>query len=173
MRDILLLAPVLAIFIFGWFFMKKLDVFLDENQKVQEGQPEKGENALRIGFANPLVADGISDILEQFSRQYPEYSVFLFHGDVEELLKKLAFHKLDIIFLPEQVDIPTDKDYNRRKVILAPTPVLMKYGGLPIEPIAHENILQNIVWMEQNKVSVVEYFIKCMEDGKPYINQSR
>ena len=171
MQDFLLLVSVLAIFIFGWFLMKKLDAFLDENRKVQEEQLEKGGNALRIGFANPLVADSISDVLEQYSRQYPEFSVCLFHGNAEDLLKKVALHKLDIVFLPEQADIPSDKDYNRKKVILASTPVIMKYGGLPIEPIADGNIYENIVWREQNKV--VEGFMKYMEDGTGHINESK
>lgn len=133
MQDFLLLVPILAVFIFGWFLMKKLDAFLNENRKVQAGQLERDANVLRIGFANPLAADSISDVLEQYSRQCPEFSVSLFHGDVEDLLKKFALHKLDIVFLPEQVDIPSDKEYNRKKVILESNPVLMKYGGLPIE----------------------------------------
>lgn len=46
-------------------------------------------------------------------------------------------------------------------------PVIMKYGGLPIEPIADENILQNIVWLEKNAATGVECFIKYMENGHP------
>lgn len=160
MQDILLLLLVLSMFIFCWLFIRKLDAFLDENRKEQERQLEKGRNAIRIGFANPLAADSISDVLEQYSRQYPEFSIFLFHGDVEDLLKKVVLHKLDIVFLPEQVDIPFDKEYNRKKVVLTSTPVIMKYGGLPIEPIANGNISQNIVWMEKNQAPAVEYFIK-------------
>lgn len=173
MQDFLLLVSVLAIFIFGWFLMKKLDDFLDENRKVQKEQLEKGGNALRIGFANPLVADSISDVLEQYSRLYPEFSVRLFHGNAEDLLKKVALNKLDIIFLPEQVDIPSDKDYNRKKVMLTSTPVIMKYGGLPIEPIVDGNVLQNIVWIEKNKASAVECFIEYVQDRTATINQSK
>lgn len=167
MRIFLLFIPILAIFIFVWFLLKKLDVCLDKNRKQQEKQLATGENVLRIGFVNPLVADSISDVLEQYSTQYPGCFIYLFYGDAEDLLKKLAYHKLDIIFLPEQVDIPADKDYNRKKVGLTSTPVIMKYGGLPIEPIADENILQNIVWMEKNAATGVECFIKYMENGHP------
>lgn len=173
MQDFLLIVPVLAIFIFGWVLMKKLDDFLDENGEAQKEQLEKDENALRIGFANPLVADSIFDILEQYTGQYPEHSVCLFHGNVEDLLEKTALNKLDIIFLPEQVDIPSDKDYNRKKVMLTLTPVIMKFGGLPIEPIVDENVMQNMVWIEKNKSPAVAGFIKYVEDGTARINQSR
>lgn len=173
MQDLLLLVSLLGMFVFGWVLMKKLDDFLDENRKARKEQAEKGRNALRIGFANPLAADSISDILEQYTRQYPEHSVCLFYGNVEDLLKKMVLNKLDIIFLPEQVDILPDKDYNRKKVLLEVTPVIMKYGGLPIEPIVDGNVLLNVVWIEKNKVPAVDSFIKYMEDKTAHINQSR
>lgn len=167
MRNCLLLAPVLAMFLFGWFLMKRVDVFLEENRRAQEKQSEKDGKVLRIGFSNPLVADSISDILERYSGQYPGYSVRLYHGDAEDLLKRAALHKLDVIFLPEQVDIPSDKDYNRRKVRLASVPVVMKYGGLPIDPIVDGSIFQNIVWMGYPKAPAVEYFLKsCNFDDR-------
>lgn len=165
MQDFLLMVPMLTIFIFGWVLMKKLDNFLDENRKAQKEQLEKDGNALRIGFANPLVADSISDILEQYTRRYPEHSVCLYHDNVEDLLEKVELNKLDIIFLPEQVDIPSDKYYNRKKVMLTFTSVIMKYGGLPIEPIVDGNVLQNMVWIEKHKVPAVDYFIEYVEDG--------
>lgn len=166
MQDFWLLLSILAIFIFGWFLMKKLDAFLDENQKVQETYPDKDGHVLKIGFVNPLVADSISDVLEQYSRQYPEYFIRLFYGDAKDLLKKAALYKLDIIFLPEQVDIPSDKGYNKKKVLLESNPVLMKYGGLPIEPIVDGNVLQNIIWIEENEVPAVKCFIKYMENWR-------
>lgn len=41
MQDFLLLLSVLAIFVIGWFLMKRLDLYLDENQKAQIFLQEK------------------------------------------------------------------------------------------------------------------------------------
>lgn len=41
MQDFLLLLSVLVIFVIGWILMKKLDVYLDENQKAQIFLQEK------------------------------------------------------------------------------------------------------------------------------------
>lgn len=68
--------------------------------------------------------------------------------------------------MPEQVDIPSDKGYNKKKVLLESNPVLMKYGGLPIEPIVDGNVLQNIIWIEENEVPAVKCFIKYMENWR-------
>lgn len=41
MQDFLLILIVLATFIFGWFLMKKVDIFLEEWQREMDGQHEK------------------------------------------------------------------------------------------------------------------------------------
>lgn len=168
MQDFLLVIIMMAVFIFSWFLMKKTDIFLEECQRAQTGQYETEGLSLRIGFANPLVADSISSALEQYSRQYPDSSVRLFQGHTEVLLKKVSAHKLDIVILPEQADIPSDRKYRRKKVMLAFTPVIMKYGGLPVEPATNGNIAQTLVWMENAGTYAAGHFVKYMENmGTP------
>lgn len=83
---------------------------------------------------------------------------------MEALLKKVTRSKLDIVILPEQVDIPSDKDYNKKEIMLTLIPVIMKYGGFPIEPEVSGSSQQIILWMKQNKVPVVEDFMKYMDE---------
>ena len=67
MQDVILLVSTSAIFIFGYFLMKKLDVFLENNWNRQETALTYGENSLRIGFSNPLMAGGLADSSIQMS----------------------------------------------------------------------------------------------------------
>ena len=60
MQDVILLVSTSAIFIFGYFLMNKLDVFLENNWNRQETALTYGENSLRIGFSNPLMAGGLA-----------------------------------------------------------------------------------------------------------------
>ena len=60
MQDVILLVSTSAIFIFGYFLMKKLDVFLENNWNEQETALTYSENSLRIGFSNPLMAGGLA-----------------------------------------------------------------------------------------------------------------
>ena len=41
MEDVVLIAGTALMFLFGWFLMKRLDRFLDENQKRIEEAPEQ------------------------------------------------------------------------------------------------------------------------------------
>lgn len=169
MQDFLLILIMLAVFIFGWFLMKKVDIFLEEWQRGMGGQYETESHTLRIGFADPFVADSVSSALEQYSRQYPDSSVCLFQGNTEVLLKKVADRELDIAILPEQFDIPPDRKYKRKKVVMTSGPVIMKYSGLPIEPIADGNITQTLVWLDDGKISAAAHLVKCIENEMSYV----
>ena len=162
MQDFLLILIMVAAFIFGWFLMKRVGIFFEEWQRAQTGQHETEGMFLRIGFTDPFVADSISGALEQYSRQYPGSSLCLFQGDPEVLLKKVAFHKLDIAVLPEQADIPPDRKYKRKKVV-------MKYGGLPIEPITDKNTTQTLVWLDDGEISAAAHLVKCIENETSYV----
>ena len=105
MQDVILLVSTSAIFIFGYFMVKKLDAFLENNWNEQEHALIHGENSLKIGFSNPLMADSLSDVLETYGKQHPDVFIDIFSGEDSELCRELETHKLDIIFLPENTDI--------------------------------------------------------------------
>lgn len=146
--------------------MKKLDCFLENNRKAQTLLPESGKNTLRIGFSNPSVADSITDVLEQYTKRCLGVSVYPFHGSEQELIKRLSANKLNVIFLPEGADIPVDMHYNVREVLLNYHPVMMKYGGLPIEPITEGHIIQKVSWSEETQTAFVRCFIECLKDER-------
>ena len=50
MQDLLLLAVVAAVFVFGWVLMNRLDRFLENNRQVQGLELSSGEDILRIGL---------------------------------------------------------------------------------------------------------------------------
>lgn len=164
MQDLLLVAAVAAMFLFGWFLMKRLDRFLEKNRQTQTLLLESDKDTLRIGFSNPSIADSISDVLERYSKRCSGISVYLFHGTEQEMIKQLFHNKLNVIFLPKDADVPADLHYNVREVLLRCTPVMMKYGGLPIEPIAEGCITQKVLWSEEAKAAFVDCFVECLND---------
>lgn len=164
MQDVLLLVAVVVTFAFGWFLMGKLDCFLESNRHMQELRLSSGENTLRLGFCNPTAADSITDVLEQYSKLYPDISVCIFCGSEEELLKGLSAGRFDVIFLPESAEISAYINYDSKMISLNYTPVMMKYGGLPIVPITDGHIIQKVLWIGESTSAFAGCFMKCLED---------
>ena len=171
MQDVILLVSTSAIFIFGYFLMKKLDVFLENNWNRQETALTYGENSLRIGFSNPLMAGGLADTFETYGKQHPDVSIHIFSGEESELCRELETHKLDIIFLPENTAVSEKTHYNARMVLLRCAPVVMEYADLPIEPITQNQITQIALWRDSKKSPVVDFFIGCL--NKFAVDQSQ
>ncbi len=92
----------------------------------------------------------------------PEISVFLFGGTEDELNREFSDHRLDVIFLPVSVVVPEKKRDNIREVLLGYTSVIMKYGGLPIDPITNERILYHVLWSELKDEPAVSFFVECL-----------
>lgn len=164
-----LLLPTAAIaavvFVFGWLLMKKLDRFLDENCRTEEERMQSGGGTLRIGFANPLVADSLTDALARYAAIQPDASVRIFHDSAEHLCKALASHKLDVVLLPKTAVIPLRMRCNVQIVSLCHTPVILRYGGLPIEPLAAGTTVQQVCWLQDASASRVDRFVACMREA--------
>lgn len=106
MKDMLLFAAVAAVFAFGWFLMGKLDRVLEANGCGKEQQLPSEGNVLRLGFSNSAAADSIAGVLEKYSKLYREIPVRIFSGSEEELLNGLSAGSFDMVFLPENAEIP-------------------------------------------------------------------
>lgn len=171
MQDVILLVSTSAIFIFGYFLMNKQDVFLENNWNRQETALTYGENSLRIGFFNPLMAGGLADAFETYGKQHPDVSIHIFSGEESELCRELETHKLDIIFLPENTDISKKTHYNARMVLLRCASVVMEYADLPIEPITQNQITQIALWRDSKKSPAIDFFIGCL--NKFAVDQSQ
>ena len=64
MKELLLVCAVAAIIAFGYFIMKKLDAFLENNRRLIEA--EFAENSLFIAFDNPMIIDSLTPLFEKF-----------------------------------------------------------------------------------------------------------
>lgn len=168
MQDVLLLAAAAVIFAFGWFLIGKLDRFLESNNHVRKLQLPSGGGSLRLGFCNPTAADSIADVLEQYSRLYPDISVRIFCGSEGDLLNGFSAGRFDVIFLPEDAQIPACIHCDCEMISLNYTPVMMRYGGLPIEPITDGHNFQKILWNGETASA----FINCFRTGKMEITDT-
>ena len=173
MQDVLLIVAVAVIFAFGWFLMGKVDCFLEANHHARELGLLSSGNTLRLGFCNPMAADSITDGLEQYSKLHPDISVRIFCGSEGDLLNGFSAGRFDVIFLPENAEIPAHIPYGSRIISLNYTPVMMKYGGLPIEPVTDGHIIQHVLWIGEAASAFAGCVRRCLEDNFPASAQAK
>ena len=91
MEDVILIIAVAVVMIFGFFIMKRLDVFLEENRKSIEKEQEKKDSPLTfIDTGN--YENTISEI-EDFKKHHKKVAIVMFDGDNHELTDTLNDYK--------------------------------------------------------------------------------
>lgn len=74
MKEIILIGAVMAMFVFGFYIMDKVDHFLNDNYSRLEVMEHT--SALRIAMEDSFIAASLSDLLEEFSKRNPDCDIF-------------------------------------------------------------------------------------------------
>lgn len=91
MGDVILIIAVAAAMVFGFFIMKRLDVFLEENRKVIEREREGKRDPLEFleaGNYEKMISE-----IENFKKIHKKAAIIIFDGENRELTDALNEYK--------------------------------------------------------------------------------
>lgn len=90
-RDIILIISVLGVFVFGYFLMKRLDQFLDENRKAIEKENERKEPSC-VMLTEEMSDEEIAREVKQFREKHAGIRIVLFDSADTELSESMAYY---------------------------------------------------------------------------------
>lgn len=68
-------------FLFGWFLMKQLDRFLDENQKRIEEAPEQQQPEQCVHLAGNIPPDKLEETLSRFRSSHAHVEIVIYDSE--------------------------------------------------------------------------------------------
>lgn len=83
MGDVILILTVAAVMIFGFFMMKRLDVFLEENRKATEEEQEETYSPLE--FIDSEKDENMISEIENFKKRHKKVAIVIFDAENREL----------------------------------------------------------------------------------------
>ena len=86
-RDMILVVAVLGVMIFGFFVMKRLDKFLDENRKRIE-QEEKKKEPSCVMLTTDMTDEELIENIRTYEKQHGDAHITLYR-DEDELYDEL------------------------------------------------------------------------------------
>ena len=92
MEDVILIIAVIAVMIFGFFIMKRLDAFLEENRKAIEKEQEEQCNS-PIEFIDAENYENMISEIEKFKKSHKKVAIVIFDGENRELTDTLNDYK--------------------------------------------------------------------------------
>ena len=91
MEDVILIIAVIAVMIFGFFIMKRLDVFLEENRKAISKEQEEKYSPLE--FIDTENYDNTISEIENFKKRHNKVAIVIFDEENRELTDTLNDYK--------------------------------------------------------------------------------
>ena len=89
MGDVILIIAVAAVMIFGFFIMKRIDVFLEKNRKaIEEEQEERCSSP--IEFIDTENDENMISEIENFKKSHKTVAIVIFDGENRELTNILT-----------------------------------------------------------------------------------
>ena len=80
MEDLVLIVGTSLIFLFGWFLMKRLDYFLDENQKRIEEETEQQPEPC-VWLNGDISPDELDEALSRFRSSHTNVKIAIYAPD--------------------------------------------------------------------------------------------
>lgn len=167
MKELLLVCAVAAIIVFGYFVMKKLDAFLENNRHLIE--EEIAENSLFIAFDNPMILDSLMPLFEKFSMANPNCQLHFLFGNTEDIYDKLNKNRIDFGFI-ENNAFANDDTYNCLILSAKQNSMICEKAGCTIEPLNPSVIQTAVIWKKASSNALVNSFSDLLLSNQAAIN---
>lgn len=101
MKDMILICLMLGIIVFGFFLMKRVDDFFEENQRLIEKEQIGKGKLIHIAAEMPMLLCPMAYALGYYSDSDPEVEFAVSSGSAGKLLKDLKDGDVDFVLLRE------------------------------------------------------------------------
>ena len=156
MENVILVLSVMAIFILGYFIMKKLDIFLAKNQFGDS----LSASTLRIGFESPVMIDAMAN-LERFSRENSNCEMYLFYGSANEIKSGIENQDLDFGILENWVDNGAKSKIQSLSLSIRQSAIASESVGLMVYPLNQTEKQVKVIW-ESNDNHMKEILLNVL-----------
>lgn len=163
MKELLLVFAVAVIIMFGYFVMRKLDIFLVNNDRFNDAETE--ENSLLIALDNPMILDSLMPLIEKFSKTNPNCQLHFLFGNTEDIYDKLNKNYIDFGFVENNAST-NDDIYNCFILSTKQNSIICEKTGCTIEPLNPFEIQTTILWKKTSNNAFVNRFSKLLLSNK-------
>lgn len=99
MRDVILIVTILAMFVLGYYIAKRIDLFIDENQKMLKKEEIRQKQLIQIATENPILLGAVSKSMDYCSNHDSCIEFAICSGRTGRLLKHLEEGTVDLVLL--------------------------------------------------------------------------
>lgn len=155
MESVALLGVFIIIAVSGYFFMGKVDEFLNCIQDNTEKR--KQTCCLRIAASDFYTAYSISNVLSDMQEEYPDLQCTLSVGQDNELLQCFDKNQADVIIVSSDIEYPR---HPCKHIFLEAHPYKSNEQNVILTPLTTGTQQRKIFWQNSKSHSLVQEFVR-------------
>ena len=167
MKELFLLCIIAAVFAFGYFIMKKLDAFLENNRRFMEA--EITENSLWLAFENLMIIDSLMPLFEKFLKTNPDCQLHFLAGNPKNIYEKMDKNTIDFGFINYTAS-ENDDIYNILIISPKQSSIFCENIGYSIEPLNPAEIQTAVLWKKASGRAFANRFSDFLLSNQGAIN---
>ena len=167
MKELLFVCTFDAISVYGYFIMKKIDVFLADNSRSVEA--EIAENRLFIAFDNPMILDSLMPLFERFSKTNPNCRLRFLFGSTKDIYDKLNENDVDFGFIENNASV-NDDIFNGLVISAKQNSIICEKAGWTVEPLDPSEIQTYVIWTKASSNAFVNSFSDMLLSSQAAVN---
>lgn len=156
-KDLVLLGGFIAIAIFGYYIMAKLDHSLDKIRKEKEEQ--KPTACLNVATSCFTAIPAVSSILKDIHHSQPDVYCNLSVGHEQEVITSLDSGDADVAIISADSDVESETLTQGKCITLTPQPFTIEDGIVEVKAVEHKPQHQKVLWKRSDNRSLVLNFI--------------
>lgn len=145
MQNAIMICTTAAVFLFGFFIMKRVDACIAENQQAIEAENQKNRSLIRIAAETPMLVDSIAPAMESCSWSNPYLTFSVSSGRTKHMLQRLREGTVDLLLLTEVTAEELHTEFSSVKIPCHRGRICAGESGLPIEDIEEQTAVL-VLW---------------------------
>lgn len=156
-KDVVLLGGFVAIAIFGYYSVAKLDHFLNKIRR--EDQEQAQAACLNIATSCVNVIPAVSNILNDINHSYPNVHCNLSVGHEQDVIKSFDCGDADVVIISAGSNVESKRLARWKCITLNPQSFSINNGIIDVKTVEKNPQDQKVLWKGSNNRSLVLHFI--------------
>lgn len=157
-KDFGLLGGFVAIAIFGYFMMAKVDQFLDKIRQANDAQEPTPRLNIAISCVTAIPA--VSNALADIRRQYPNVHCDLCVGHEQEVIRSFERGEADVAIISADSGAESKGPAQWNCTTLSPQSFSMDHGIIEVKPVEKDPQHQKVLWKSCEDGALVLHFVR-------------
>lgn len=165
MKDIALICTTLAMFVFGYYITRRVDLLLEKNTELIEKEQLNKKHLIKIAAESPMLLNSVVSALEYCVDTNSNVEFAVSSGKSGKLLRNLSDGIADLVLMTEESAVEMNPDFACIRIPFCRRSEAVEAFGLKILNLDEDKEIY-VLWNKEISCPVRDRFILALSANR-------